>query len=116
MHRLATRCTVLTATLLLAAACTTNPYTGERQISNENGKAAGARVSRYSPVVDLHPVKSFAQVGREGIHEGPEGFGRQLLGPYLDQKVSGLGHGYEVPVPASLTLSSIGKPRASRLA
>ena len=31
---------------------------GERQISDENGKAAGARVSRYSPVIDLHPVKA----------------------------------------------------------
>ncbi len=49
MRHGATRCTVLTATLLLAAACTTNPYTGERQISKTAagaaiGAAAGAAI------------------------------------------------------------------------
>jgi len=41
MRHCATRCTVLAATLLLASACTTNPYTGERQISKT---AAGAAI------------------------------------------------------------------------
>ena len=83
---------------------------------DDDGEPARAGVSRQSTVFKPGVIEGLSQVFRKGIHQAPERLGRQLLGPKLDQKIGSLGHVYEVPVLRAPALSTIGKPRDSRLA